>query len=56
LSAAVRLYRVVSRVCGWKRETCDKRRGGLAAGTSSAVFMALEGVLLVVALIITYQG
>jgi uncharacterized membrane protein HdeD (DUF308 family) len=27
-----------------------------AAGTSSAVFMVLEGVLLVIALIITYQG
>jgi len=28
----------------------------VAAGTSSTVFMLLEGVLLLVALIITYQG
>jgi hypothetical protein len=28
----------------------------VAAGASSTAFMALEGVLLVVALIITYQG
>ena len=27
-----------------------------AAGTSSTVFMALEGILLVIALVITYQG
>ena len=27
-----------------------------AAGTSSTVFMALEGVLLIVALVLTYQG
>jgi hypothetical protein len=43
-------------VLGLVRMFAASQYNQAAKGTSSAVFMALEGILLVVALVLTYQG
>jgi len=45
-----------SLVLGLVRMFAASQYRDAAAGTSSTVFMGLEGVLLVIALILTYQG